>query len=126
MQLFLWFLLHFRQLNTNNSSLVDMYSRQDLQSVHLSLWNPSARLSTRLDNGIDINSKAISKLYFVCNCLTTFKLLFYSYWKRYALFCVFSLHSKCPLNSSARSLTIKWYSYLEPLWNTTRISFGVL
>ena len=32
---FLWHLIHFNYLNINNLSTVDMYSRQDLQSVHL-------------------------------------------------------------------------------------------
>ena len=37
-------------------------------------------------------------------------------------------HWNCPLNwnSSASSLIIKWWSYVEPLWNSTGISFGVL
>ena len=29
-------------------------------------------------------------------------------------------------NSFASCLIMKWYSYAEPLWNTTGISFGVL
>ena len=52
---FLCFLLHFRQLNINNSSLVDIYSRQALQSVHLSMRSPSERLLRRLDNELGIN-----------------------------------------------------------------------
>ena len=54
---FLWHLIHFNYLNINNLSTVDMYSRQDLQFVHLPIRSPSARLSTRLDNELDINLK---------------------------------------------------------------------
>ena len=31
-----------------------------------------------------------------------------------------------PLNSFASCLIVKWQSYIEPLWNTIGISFGVL
>ena len=34
---FYWFFLHSRQLNINNSSAADIYSRQDLQLVQLLL-----------------------------------------------------------------------------------------
>ena len=41
-------------------------------------------------------------------------------------FSVFSLkHSSWPWNPFASCL-IMWKSYVEPLWNTTGISFGVL
>ena len=47
--------------------------------------------------------------------------------KKLIYFSVFSLkHSNCPSNFSANSLIIKWLSHVEPLWNTTGISFGVL
>ena len=36
-----------------------MYSRQDLQSVHSLLQSPSERLSTRLDNELEINLKLL-------------------------------------------------------------------
>ena len=52
---FLWFLLHFKQLNINALSLVNMYSKQDLQSLHLLLWSPSERLTTRVDDELYIN-----------------------------------------------------------------------
>ena len=52
---FLWFLLHFKQLNINALSLVNMYSKQDLQFLHLLLWSPSERLTTRVDDELYIN-----------------------------------------------------------------------
>ena len=51
---FLWFLLHFKQLNINALSLVNMYSKQDLQFLHLLLWSPSERLTTRVDDELYI------------------------------------------------------------------------
>ena len=52
---FLWFLLHFKQLNINALSLVNMYSKQDLQFLHLLLWSSSERLTTRVDDELYIN-----------------------------------------------------------------------
>ena len=52
---FLWFLLHFKQLNINALSLVNMYSKQDLQFLHLLLWSPSERLTTTVDDELYIN-----------------------------------------------------------------------
>ena len=40
-----------------NAVTVDMYSRQELQSVHLKLLTHSERLSTRFDNQLHINLK---------------------------------------------------------------------
>ena len=43
--------------------------------MHLSRWSPSDKLSTRLDNELDVNLKLIdkfidNKIYFVCDCFT--------------------------------------------------------
>ena len=52
---FSWILLYVRQLNINNSSLVDMYLRSELQSVNLSLSGHSEKLSKRPDNELGIS-----------------------------------------------------------------------
>ena len=42
-------------------------------------------------------------------------------------FSVFSpKHSDWPSDSSGNCLIMKWWSYVEPLWNTTGISYGTL
>ena len=42
-------------------------------------------------------------------------------------FSIFSpKESNWPPDSFARSSITKWQSYVEPLWNTTEISFGIL
>ena len=110
----LWSLLHFRQLNINNSFPVDMYSRQDLQQpVHL-LLRSTTRLSARLDNELDINLKLSIKFIFYVIALL-FPISSFNGTEKVMYFSVFfSRHSICPLNSSASSLIIKWESYLEP------------
>ena len=124
---FLWLLLRFRQLNINNPSLVDIYSRKDLQSKHLLLWSPSERSSTRLDNELDINSK-LSKNFILYVIVLLFSISSFIGTEGYLLYfsVFFPRHLNCSLNYSASSLIIKWWSYLEPLWNTARISFSIL
>ena len=98
-------LLHFRLLN-NNSFLVDIDSRQDLQSVHLSLRGPLKRLSTRLDNELDINLKlSINLILYVIILSVSSFLLGAEKVTYFSVFCPST--PNCPLNSSASSLIIK-------------------
>ena len=100
------YVLHFIQLNINSSCLVDIYSRQDLQSVHLSLRSPSERLSIRLNNDLDINLKLTINfiLYVIVLPLPSFligteKEIYYSVF--------YPKNSNCRSNSSASSFIIK-------------------
>ena len=96
---FSWLLLHFRQLNISNSSWVDMYAFKTriticafiILSIIYNLWflNHSERLSTRLDNKLEISLKLSINFIFVCNSLIIFKLFIYWYWNIYVFFCIF-------------------------------------
>ena len=52
--MFLWFLLHFKHLNIKCVSSIFMYSKQDLQSVHLLLSIPSTKLDNELDKTLKL------------------------------------------------------------------------
>ena len=94
--------------------------------MHLLLWNPSDKLSARLDSEVDINLKLSINfsLYVIVLPLSSSFLIGT---EKVIYFSVFSpKHSNWPSNSFANCLIIKWLSYVEPLWNTTGISFGVL
>ena len=76
-----------------------MYPREFLLSL---LWIPSERLSTRLDNVLDVNLRLLNKIKFILY------FVFVSALKK-LYFLVLSLSpSKCPLSSSASLLIIKW------------------
>ena len=102
----LWFLLHFKQLKINWLSFIFMCSRQDLQSLHLLLWNPSERLSTRLDNKMDINLK-LSMNFILYVTASSFSSSFLIGTESYTYFVFFPKHSNCPSNSSTSSLIRK-------------------
>ena len=93
--------------------------------MYLSVWSLSESLSTRFDNELDINLKL--SIIFILSLIDlalsnsfsigTEKVIYYSL--------LSPKHLNCPLNSTTSSLIIKLWSYVEPLWNTTGISFGV-
>ena len=114
------------QLNTNVSSLTVMNWRSDLKFLHLSLWIPLARLSAILDSEFDINlTLLMNSILYVIALLFPFSFLIGT--ENVIYFFMFSPnHSNCSSNSPANSLIVKWYSWLEPLWNTIGISFCVL
>ena len=53
--------------------MVVTYTRSGLQSLHLSLWCPSERLSAKLDGELDKKSDTMNEFYFVCYCLAVFR-----------------------------------------------------
>ena len=57
----------------NALSLVVTYTRSGLQSLHLSLWCPSERLSAKLDGELDKKPDTMNEFYFVCYCLAVFR-----------------------------------------------------
>ena len=80
LNVFLWLLLLFGQLNIHWLSSMKLHSRQDLQSVHLLLLSTSERPSTRLDNELDINLKLSMNFIFY---VITLPFTIYWYWKIY-------------------------------------------
>ena len=106
------------------TSSMTLYSRQELQFMHLILWSPWKRLSTRLDNELDINLK-LSINFMLYEIVFPFSSYFFIGTEEVLHFSVFSLrHSNCRSNSSVIFLIIRWY--LEPLWNIKGSSFCVL
>ena len=96
-----------------------MQSREDLQSMHLLQWNPSDKLSTRLDSEVDINLKLSINfsLYVIVLPLSSSFLIGT---EKVIYFSVFSpKHSNWPSNL----WFIKGWSYAEPLRNTIEIYF---
>ena len=94
--------------------------------MHLLQWNPSGKLSTRLDIEVDINLKlSINFSLYVIVLLSSSSFLIRT--EKVIYFSVFSpKHSNWPSNYFASSLIMTWLSYVETLWYTTGISFGVL
>ena len=97
-------MLHFRDLNINDPSLTVMYSRSNMQSLYLSLWIPSARLSARLDSELDIDFTLSVNFSFVCYCLAIFIFFFAWHQKGNVLLRVSPRHSIFPSNSSAKTM----------------------
>ena len=94
--------------------------------MHLLQWNPSDKLSTRLDSEININLKLSINfsLYVIVSVLSSSFLIGT---EKVIYFSLFSpKHSNWPTNSFAKCFIKKWLSYVEPLWNTTGVSFGVV
>ena len=94
--------------------------------MHFLQWNSSDKLSTRLDSEVHINLELSIKLSsYVIVLLLSGSFLIGN--EKIMYFSVFSpKHSNWPSNSFANCLIMKWLSYVEPLWNTTGISFGIL
>ena len=104
---FLWFLLHFKHLIMNDLSIIFIYSRQDLQHLHVLLLRSSAILSARLDSEPEINLKlSINFISYVANllffnsfCISTEKFMYFF------LFCFRDLNY--PITSFINSFMIK-------------------
>ena len=83
--------------------------------MHLSQWNPSDNLSTRLDSEVDINLKLSIKF----SLYVTVLLLSSSFLigtEKVIYFSVFSSkHSSWGSSSFSNCLIIKWLSYVKPL-----------
>ena len=93
--------------------------------MHLLQWNPSDKLSTRLDSEVDINLK-LSINFSLYEIILLLSSSFLIGTEKVIYFFVFSpKNSNWPSNSFA-NLIIKWLSYVEPLWHTTGIYFDVL
>ena len=65
-----WFVLQYKHFYFIKLSLTLSYSGKQLQSLHLNLWIPSERLSTRFDNEFGINL-ALSKKFILYDKGTT-------------------------------------------------------
>ena len=103
-----------------------MYSKQGFQSVHLSFWSPSQWLSTRFESELDIYLTLSIHLIFYVIVLPFSSSLFIGTEEVMYISEFSSKHSNCLSNFFANFLIIKWYSYLEQVWNITGISFGIL
>ena len=81
---------------------------QERQSMHLLQWNPSDKLSTRLDSEVDINLKlSINFSLYVIVLLLSSSFLIGT--EKVIYFSVFSpKHSNWPLKSSANCLIMNW------------------
>ena len=90
-------------LNVNKPSSVATYSRLELQSMHLPLSRPSARISVRLDKELVINIKCSMNL-ILCFMISSFS-CFSIGTENVIYFLVFSLrHSNCCSNTSTSCL----------------------
>ena len=82
--------------------------KKDLQSMHLLQWNPSDRLSTRLDSEVDIKLKLSINfgLYVLVLLLSSYFLIGT---EKVIYFSLFSpKHSNWPSNSFANCSIKKW------------------
>ena len=78
-----------------------------MQSVHLSVWSLSERLSTKFDNELDIDLKL--SISFILSWINLRLSNSFSIGTEKIIYCslLSPKQSNCPLNSSASSLIIK-------------------
>ena len=94
--IFYSFLPHSKDLNNKCLFFAFIYSRQDLQSLHLLLWSILARLSAILDSELEVNLKLSINFSFYVIVLS-FSSSFFIGTEKVMHFSVFSpKHSNCP------------------------------